>query len=366
MHENSYEAYIVGGAVRDSLLCNKVSDYDITTSAFPDEMRYVFRNYKVFDTGIKHGTLTVRSCGHSVEITTFRQDGEYLDNRRPKEVTFSRNLSDDLSRRDFTVNAMAYKEGKLVDLFGGMDDLEKGIIRCVGDAEKRFEEDGLRIMRALRFASQLGFEIEPSTADAIHRKYLLLENISVERISSELVKIITGRNASKIIGSYHEVFSYIMHGVRYECLDRLTGDFITRLAILISNDSHQILRRLKFDNKTISCVDALVKYRDKILPCDRAYVKRLLSEISYENFKRLSEVKRCPDLLAIADSVEEKGECYRISQLNINGRDIISNGIAKGADIGKLLDTLLDDVIDGRCENEKEKLMQRAKAYIKR
>ena len=205
LEDSGFEAYAVGGCVRDSLLGRKPYDWDVCTSALPEETLEVFRDYRTIPTGIKHGTITV-IAGSPVEITTFRIDGEYLDNRRPSEVEFTRTLADDLCRRDFTVNAMAAdKNGNVTDLYGGKEDLHKRIIRCVGCAKKRFDEDALRIMRALRFAATLGFSLEESTANAVLEQKALLKNIAVERIRVETDKLLPG-NCEDILFDYREVF----------------------------------------------------------------------------------------------------------------------------------------------------------------
>ena len=206
-----FEAFCVGGAVRDSLMGIVPGDWDVTTSATPEEIKKVFSDYKTIDTGIAHGTVTVLCDKTPYEVTTYRIDGEYSDNRRPESVSFTRNLEDDLSRRDFTINAIAYHPTKgIVDLFHGQDDIYNSIIRTVGNAHTRFNEDGLRIMRALRFSAVLGFTIEEETRKAIHENKDLLKNISVERISVELVKLIQGKNAFNVLMEYSDVFSVII------------------------------------------------------------------------------------------------------------------------------------------------------------
>ena len=206
LEEAGYEAYLVGGCVRDPLIGREVSDYDITTSALPSEVEKVFADLRVIETGIKHGTVTVLSDEEPVEITTFRTDGDYLDSRHPESVTFTRKVEDDLSRRDFTVNSIAMdKDGKYVDPFGGREDIERRIIRCTGDPDKRFSEDALRIIRALRFSSVLGFEIEDETARSIHANRELLKKISVERVFIELKKLLCGKDVFRILIDYSDV-----------------------------------------------------------------------------------------------------------------------------------------------------------------
>ena len=215
LNECGYEGYIVGGCVRDSLLGKKPHDYDVCTNCTPDKMLEVFANFRTIETGLKHGTLTVLIEGEPVEITCYRSDGEYIGHRKPAQVTFESSLEEDLKRRDFTVNAMAYspKEG-LIDLYGGQGDLEKGIIKCVGEPEKRFDEDALRILRGLRFSSCLGFEIEEKTSKAILEQRELLKSISAERIASELKKLLCGKGARKILLDYREVIAVFIPELR--------------------------------------------------------------------------------------------------------------------------------------------------------
>ncbi|MDD6489698.1 MAG: hypothetical protein PUG48_07785, partial [Clostridia bacterium] len=213
--EKGYNSYAVGGCIRDSIMNKKPSDWDICTSSMPEETLSTLGKHNIIKNGLKHGTVTVRFDGVSYEITTFRVDGEYSDNRHPNNVKFVRNLKDDLARRDFTINAMAYNDSDgLCDYYGGLDDIKNKIIRCVGDPDKRFFEDGLRIMRALRFASVLGFDIEKETAESIHRCCNLLKNISAERIMSEFSKLIVGQNAEKILLEYSDVFCVFIPEIR--------------------------------------------------------------------------------------------------------------------------------------------------------
>ena len=220
LESRGYEAYAVGGCVRDSLLGQAPHDWDLTTNATPDETAAAFADCRVVETGKKHGTVTVLDRGEPLEITTYRRDGAYADNRHPVSVTFSKTLSDDLSRRDFTVNAMAYHPSRgLVDLFGGKEDLQNGVIRCVGNAETRFHEDGLRILRAIRFASVLDFSLEAETARAIHICVFLLDNIARERIREEWTKLLLGKAADRILRDYPDVISEIFPEVVPSPLD---------------------------------------------------------------------------------------------------------------------------------------------------
>ena len=423
-----FEAYAVGGCVRDTILGRTPNDWDITTSALPNETASVFRDCRIIETGIQHGTLTVILDGMSLEITTFRSDGEYLDNRHPASVTFAKRVEDDLSRRDFTVNAMAYHPNRgLVDLFGGREDLKNRRIACVGDAITRFEEDGLRILRALRFAAVLDFEIAPETAEAIHHCRHLLGNIAVERLREELCKLLCGVGAVRILREYHDVIAVFIpeisacvdfdQNTKYHCydvyehllqaLDRVEGkDLWTHLAAFLhdvgkpqcytedENGGHfkghgevsaalteTILRRLKFDNATIESVTRLVAYHDRPIAAEPRAVKRLMRAMPDEDILRLMELKRC-DRLAHAEAyctpgeeltripkimqqIREADECISLRTLAIKGDDLMEMGIPKGKEIGRILGALLEEVIDGNLSNEHEALCKAAKEMMK-
>ncbi len=414
-----FEAYCVGGAVRDSIMGYTPDDWDITTSATPDETHRIFKNYKTIDTGIKHGTLAVIIDHKPYEVTTFRIDGEYNDNRHPEEVVFTPDLENDLARRDFTVNALAYNNTKgLVDLYGGTYDIYNSIIKTVGDPDKRFNEDGLRILRALRFASVLGFTIEPETAAAIHRNRNLLKNISAERISVELSKLVCGKNAFNILMEYPDVLSvfipeiepavnFTQHGKKHaydvwehicHTVDTIPQDKILRLTMLLHDlgkvpthklnekgDStfknhatiggemaREILTRLKFDKKTINRVSYLVSYHDFEPPETKLELKRHLKTKTPEDIRTLLVIKKS-DRGALSEAyrdisagtaqtllwlkeIEENHECCTIKDLAINGNDIIGAGIT-GENVGKTLNMLLDAVIEEKTQNTKEHLL---------
>lgn len=419
-----YEAYIVGGCVRDRLLGRTPNDWDVTTSARPDQILAAFSDCRVIETGIKHGTVTVIIGGEQIEVTTYRCDGEYLDNRHPVSVTFSRNIRDDLSRRDFTVNAMAYHPTHgLVDLFDGRRDLSDRVIRCVGQAEQRFEEDGLRILRAIRFASVLDFSIHEDTARAIHSHRSLLSGIAAERIREELCKLITGAGAVRILREYIDVISVFLpelalcqgfdQNTKYHCYDVLehtlhaleeckTDDLLTRLSILFhdigkphcytedENGGHfkghapigvelteQILRRLRFDNDTVARMKLLVELHDLPIPPQKKTVKRLMQKLSDEDIFRLLELKRCdrlahaaffrelpPELDEIPRLISEirtEEACLTLGDLAVKGTDLMAIGIPAGKDMGKLLSGLLDAVIEEQIPNEREALLTHAK-----
>ena len=422
-----YKAYIVGGCVRDSLLGRIPNDWDITTNATPQEMKVCFADFRVIETGIQHGTLTVIVDGMQLEITTYRNDGEYLDNRHPVQVTFSKNIEDDLSRRDFTVNAMAYHPQRgLVDLFGGNEDLQAKIIRAVGDAKTRFEEDGLRILRAIRFASVLDFEIDEDTAKAVHSCKNLLFGIAAERIREELCKLICGKGAVRILREYIDVIAVFLpelercvgfeQNTKYHCYDVFEhtlqalalceeNDLITRLGILLHDIgkplcytedeqgghfkghapvgveiTKEVLSRLRFDNETIRRMEFLVEWHDIPLSAEKKRVKRLLQKIADEDILRLLEIKRCdrlahapdfvelpPDLAlipSVIDEIRAEDACLSLRTLAINGDDLMALGIPKGKRIGEMLHALLDDVIEERLPNEKNALLQAAKERI--
>ena len=424
-----YEGYTVGGCVRDSLLGRTPNDWDITTNATPEEMKVCFKDFRVIETGIRHGTLTVIVDGMQLEITTYRNDGEYLDNRHPVQVTFSKNIEDDLSRRDFTVNAMAYHPQKgFVDLFGGREDLQNRIIRAVGDAKTRFEEDGLRILRAIRFASVLDFDIAEDTAKAVHACKNLLSGIAAERIREELCKLICGRGAVRILREYIDVIAVFLpelarcvgfeQNTKYHCYDVFEHtlqalalcedyDLVTRLSILLHDIgkplcytedeqgghfkghapvgveiTKEVLSRLRFDNETIRRMELLVEWHDIPLSAEKKRVKRLLQKLSDEDILRLLEIKRCdrlahapdfrempPDLALIPSVMEEiraEDACLSLRTLAIDGDDLMALGVPKGKQIGELLHALLDDVIEERLPNEKEALLQAAKERMKK
>ncbi len=420
-----FEAYAVGGCVRDSLLGKTPNDWDITTSAKPEDMKSVFADFHCIDTGIKHGTVTVVIDGEPLEITTFRLDGEYEDNRHPKSVTFTSNLGADLGRRDFTVNAMAYsKKTGTVDLFGGQNDLKNGIIRCVGDPDRRFNEDALRILRALRFASALDFEIEEKTAQSLLKNRALLGNISEERIAKELLKLVCGKGAKRILTDFAPVLFEILpelqpmyknsHDNPHHCYDIYEHTLIAvesidpeptlRFAMLLhdcgkpavkkfdengvahfyghqrisAEISAQILARLKVSNKFRDEILFLVSNHDRWeLYENTEKMPRYLSKFGLDGVLNLLKVMRA-DVLAqspeyryrldqiadaeeIAKNLAAQKPCLSLSELQINGRTLMDIGIPQGRKLGAVLAQLLDEVIDGVTKNTQEALTTRAR-----
>ena len=422
LQEHGYEAYAVGGCIRDSILGREPEDWDITTSAMPEETKALFD--KTFDTGIQHGTITVLLEKEGFEVTTYRIDGKYEDSRHPKEVTFTRNLREDLLRRDFTINAMAYNETDgLVDIFGGLEDLEAGMIRCVGTAKERFKEDALRILRGVRFAAQLGFDIEEDTRQGMKELAWTLQNISAERIQVELVKMITSKRPEMLREAYelgmtrivlpefdqlmttgqetpHHMYSVGEHTLH--AMKNIRADKILRLAMLLHDMgkpalktvdeagvahfkkhaleseriAENVLRRLKFDNDTIRKVTRLVRCHDLRMPATAKSVRRAMNQIGEELFPYYMEVRRAAVLAQSMYQREEKienldqieelyrqivedGDCVSLKDLAVTGRDLIASGMKPGKKIGEKLEELLKLVIEDPKLNTKEELLKR-------
>ncbi len=377
-----YEAYLVGGCVRDAALGKEPHDFDATTSALPEEMLRVFADFRVIETGLKHGTLTVMSEGEPVEVTTYRVDGEYLDNRHPAEVRFTRSITEDLSRRDFTVNAMAYSPTQgLCDPFCGMEHLAKGRLVCVGSPEERFGEDGLRILRALRFASVLDFEIDPATAAAVKSMKHLLGGISGERVFSELKKLLCGDGAAKILSGYPEVIADCIPGVEKETLSRsgtvteLPRDAIVRLAYIFRDApcaALPALQSLKASNAELKRCVRLAEAAKKRYPTTPADIRRLMGSLEDEDIRAYAALRwaetgesEAAEAFLVAYSKESaQNPCVKISELAINGKDIMELTGVRGKKIGELLSALLEAVIEERVPNDKEKLREYVRARV--
>ena len=420
LEKHGYEGYAVGGCVRDSVLGRCPNDWDITTSALPYQVKELFP--RTVDTGLQHGTVTVLMGSEGYEVTTYRVDGEYEDNRHPKEVTFTSNLIEDLKRRDFTINAMAYNESQgMVDAFGGIEDLEKGVIRCVGNPYDRFDEDALRILRAVRFSAQLGFAVEAQTAEAIRAFASRLENISAERIQTELVKMMVSPHPeylkmawemgiTKVIlpefdrametpqNNPHHCYSVGEHIL--EALQHIEAERCLRFSVLLhdigkpkvrSTDedgidhfyghaqisaelSKRILRRLKFDNELMRAVDVNVKYHDVRPELTEKSVRKAVSRIGAENFANVLKVKMAdtmaqnpawqPEKLTYLAELErlyrlilEKETCLTIKELAVNGKDLMEDGMEQGKAVGEMLAKMLEYVLEYPEANEKETLL---------
>lgn len=399
-----HEAFVVGGCVRDSLMGKRPADWDVCTSALPEETTACFGEKETIPTGVKHGTVTVLADGHPVEVTTYRIDGDYLDGRHPSEVAFTRSLEEDLRRRDFTMNAIAYSPSAgPVDVCGGREDIGARLIRCVGDPQKRFEEDALRILRALRFKAVLGFMLDGETARAVRSCRALLEHISKERIQSELSKLVMGDHADSVLKSYGEVlqvcvpeFRDVSKGVSVEALPR---ELTVRLAVLFRGGTKGALRALKYDNHTVKQASAIARLLDQRPepPAERAEMLRLLraegreavelyfaaadaigsgaGEVSGRNAASagasapsassasaasVKGVSRGPASLRLQQLLAED-PCYRLDQLAVSGGDLIQMGMKPGPEIGRLLKEMLELVIDGKLENNGGSLFDYAK-----
>lgn len=390
LNNAGYEAYAVGGCVRDRLLNKKPTDWDITTSALPQQVKSLFSN--TVDTGIEHGTVMVIRRGTGYEVTTYRVDGKYEDGRHPESVSFTRSLEEDLKRRDFTVNAFAYDEEEgIIDIFGGMEDLENKIIRCVGDPDERFSEDALRIMRAVRFAAQLSFGIEEETYKAIANHADNLANVSMERIRVEFEKTLLSDNA-QMTGLYKElgIDRYIISksDLCQKCfgeeelricaaIDEGEGTKYLRLAEFFRRlgpeDAKKALRSLKYDNITIKTVSAVIACMEKGFPQNAQEVKRALNEAGdnvffytvalkkYEAGKDEAKAAAADKAASLAKDVIASNEPYKISHLAANGKDLQEAGIKEGKEIGKALAMMLDAVIADPSLNDKETLIKMVK-----
>jgi tRNA nucleotidyltransferase (CCA-adding enzyme) len=418
-----FESYAVGGCIRDTLLSRIPDDWDITTSATPQQVKSIFP--RTIDTGIQHGTVTVMISHEGFEVTTYRIDGEYEDSRHPKEVIFTPNLSEDLKRRDFTINAMAYNEKDgLVDLYGGIEDLNRKIIRCVGNPIERFTEDALRILRAIRFSAQLGFTIDEDTKNAITTLAPTLKNISAERIQAELTKLLTSPNpdymrtayelgvTSVILPELDKAFATLqnnphhMYNVGEHLMHTLVNtrnDKSLRIAALLhdigkpetkTTDSDgidhfhghvekgeqmagTILKRLKYDNDTIAKAKTYIRYHDVQIEPNQKAVRKAINKIGKDYFPQVLEIKRADTLaqsdyyrkekLATLDQLEElyneilsQNQCVSLKELEITGSDLIKIGVPRGKLIGEILNKLLDEVIENPEDNKHEILMEKA------
>lgn len=369
LEKNGFEAYLVGGCVRDFLLGRIPNDYDITTNALPEQIIKVFSDYKTIPTGLKHGTVTVIIKKFQIEITTYRKDSTYSDNRHPDSVEFTPSLKEDLARRDFTMNGIAMNRNQdIVDLYNGREDMQKRIINCIENPDKRFDEDALRILRALRFASQLDFSIEKNTSDSIHRNAENLKNISAERINVELEKLLGGKNPYSILKEYEDVIQVFMPEYTYsECVLKKSVDsqLIRRSAFFLNiNSVYDIMKRLKYSNRDINDTTKLIEYFSADIsskPSLKIILKNIGTELAYIllDFRNLCG-QDISDSKIMLDEILDNQECYLISQLDINGRDLMSMGIS-GVKTGKILNTLLDKVIHDEIQNNKNALEE----YIK-
>ena len=372
-----HECYCVGGCVRNFLLSIPISDYDVTTSALPSETLSALYDFKTIETGIKHGTVTAISDSHPIEITTYRSENTYSDHRHPDSVSFSKTLGDDLSRRDFTINALAFNEKSgIIDLFGGIQDIERRLIKTVGNPDERFNEDALRILRALRFASILGFDIEEKTSESIRKNFGLLSFISKERIYSELTRLICGNSAEKIIKDYAEIFSFVLGNelisanaleIAASSLSALPKEPHIRFAALFKGigaaSAQSILFSLKSDKNTLQSVITLVSASEIALPKSRIEIKKLLRNYGAKSLKDILVLNEIysEEIQKESSDILENGECFKLCDLEISGADLLSLGF-KGKQIGAALEEILNLVIEEKLTNNKEKLIE----YIKK
>ncbi len=430
LNNHGFEAYIVGGCVRDSLLGKCPNDWDITTSATPYEVKDIFD--RTIDTGIQHGTVTVlvgkdisQGDEYAFEVTTYRIDGEYADHRRPNQVQFTASLEEDLKRRDFTINAMAYNDQKgVIDIFGGVEDLKNGIIRCVGNPTHRFDEDALRILRAVRFAAQLGFVIDEPTKEAMTKQAGFLKDISAERIQVELTKLITSPNPDRLVEAYelgitkiilpefdammettqnnpHHLYNVGLHTIKV--MENVPTDMVLRYVALLHDVAkpltkvtgedgvdhfyeHQpqgaklakkILRRLKLDNNTIDRTYNLVLNHDFGIEgaIKAPAFRRFLGRLGEENFSDYLTIRRADmagqsdyrkdekeeaicHMVELHDTVIQENQCIKISDLALNGKDLMELGMKPGKDMGDMLKYLLEKVLDMPELNKKEILTE--------
>ena len=424
LEQNGYEGYAVGGCVRDSILGRMPNDWDITTSASPQQVKNLF--LRTVDTGIQHGTVTVLMGKEGYEVTTYRVDGEYEDGRHPKEVTFTASLEEDLRRRDFTINAMAYNDREgLVDIFGGRADIENKVIRCVGEPAERFGEDALRIMRAVRFSAQLGFTVDQDTAAAAKELAGTLAKISAERIQAELVKLLVSPHpdylryaweygiTSVILPEFdrtmetpqnnpHHCYNVGEHTL--EALKQIQAEKTLRLSALFHDfgkpQTHttdadgidhfhghakvsaeladKILHRLKFDNDTISKVKVYVRYHDVRQELTEKSVRRAVSRVGADAFAEILKLKMADtlaqspkwqpqkkeylkELTALYQDILKKKQCLCIKDLKVSGRDLIADGMKPGKEMGEILARLLELVLEEPERNEKNWLMDESR-----
>ncbi len=427
LNNSGHESFIVGGCVRDSLMGIIPNDWDICTSAKPEHIKECFKEFNTFDSGIKHGTISIVIDREIFEVTTYRIDGEYKDNRRPESVTFTDDITKDLARRDFTINAMAYNESKgLVDPFNGQTDLRSNIIRCVRNQDERFNEDALRIIRALRFASTYGLVIEENTSVSILKNAKLLNNIAVERIAVEFNKLICGKGAENILDNYRDVIAVFIPEIKkmfdfkqktkhhnrdvwhhtIHSVSQIDSDPLLRVTMLFHDlgkpeactyDSdgsthfkghpkysakiaESILRRLKYPVSFIEDCLKLIIYHDVRFTGSKKQLKHIMSAIGENNVRLLLKVQRA-DIMAqseymheeklqkietactVFNEILEEQSCFTLKQLAVNGHDLKAIGITNGKTIGKTLKYLLSLVIDEKIENEKSALLSKAEKY---
>lgn len=422
LEKKGHKAFVVGGCVRDSLLGRAPNDWDICTSASPGEMKACFSSFRVIETGLKHGTLTVLAGKEAFEVTTFRVDGSYSDGRHPDQVGFTSRIEEDLARRDFTINAMAYNPSAgLVDPFGGASDLDRRLLRCVGAPQKRFREDGLRVLRALRFASQLEFHIEAETADALFSCCSLLDQLSAERIRAELEKLLCGPGAMQVLTNYRELIARIIPEIRpmfdldqqnqyhiytvwdhtLHALSHVKNTPVLKLCAffhdigkpgkmtvdekgrghfykherLSADLTDRIMKRLKYDNYTRETVVEVIRRHGTVFRPSPKQARRLLNQLGEDRLRLLIQLEyadvksqnpvyrheRVANISAFSQMVHQvlaAEQCFSLKHLALNGTDLLEMGFAQGPEIGRILNQLLEKVMEGELPNEKEALLR--------
>ena len=425
LEQAGFAAYAVGGCVRDTLLGREPEDWDVTTAARPEQTAALFAGQSI-PTGLRHGTVTVRQDGLSVEVTTFRADGPYSDHRRPDAVYFSDSLAEDLARRDLTVNAMAMDvRGDITDLHGGREDLRRGILRCVGDPDKRFDEDALRIMRTLRFASALGFTVEAHTAAALHRRAPLLRDIAAERLLSETDRLLCGAHVLPVLLAYPDVLGVFLPELlpcvgldqrnRHHLYDvwehtarsvaAIAPEPVLRWAMLLHDvgkpacftvdgqgvghfyghpkvsaaQAEEVCRRLRMDRRTAQEVVTLVQWHDRDIPRTEKAIARAVHQLGEDTFRRLLAVKRADNLAQhpdyrgrlteieraedILNALLARQACFSLRDLAVDGGDMLALGL-RGPAVGRALDALLAQVLDGALPNDRDALLDAARRTI--
>ena len=363
LEQAGYEAYAVGGCIRDRYMQVEPHDYDVTTSALPQEVLAAFADRRTVETGLQHGTVTVLAAGEPIEITTFRQDGGYSDHRHPDAVTFTRSLEEDLARRDFTMNAMAMdRKGEWFDPFEGRRDIDARLVRCVGEAERRFEEDALRILRGLRFAARLGFAIEEKTAAAMLQKRMLLLAIAHERVFSELCGLLRGQYAADILTQYRKVLEVVLPEMREQGVQALPAEPPLRFAALFETeaDARAAMNRLKAPNAFKETVLMLVRERDTVIPAERVAVHKRMAALGAENYLQLTRYQGAEPCRAIAEQLLREGACLSVGDLAVNGRDLMALGY-RGKELGAKLSSLLEQVVSERLPNGRDILLNEIK-----
>ena len=385
LEKNGYEAYAVGGCVRDAIIGKEPNDWDITTNATPMQVKKLFKH--TIDTGIQHGTVTIMIDKVGYEVTTYRIDGKYADGRHPDKVEFTVSLKEDLKRRDFTINAMAYNDTKgIIDLFGGIEDLKEGIVKCVGNPYNRFDEDALRILRAFRFAAVLNFEVEEKTKKAAGDLAENLNKISKERIRTELDKLIMSDTPEKLMearkcGLLKYILSEVEDDINIELVKAMPKNNYMKWAALLyhreEEEVSKILKKLKFDNKTVNICKRIVGYSKDFRNIYKENVRVAAHEVGVDIFDKFLEFSKVcinlqdwkggeyPDNSDYINNIEhlykkviDDGDCLSLKELAVKGGDLMEIGVPKGAKLGEILNILLYKVLDNPKYNNREKLLE--------